>query len=195
MKAITKISITGKSNNHYGACMALHRNTFKHSCGGETGFTLMELIIVCTLAGLFLSISIPTLRNNLYVNQLDTTARKIMGTVQELRNLAVRDHKAYLLHFDIGESEYWHEADDTINPFGDEPKTVSSLPEGVRFSDVQTHFQGTNTSGVVTLWISKQGYMDQTVVHLSDDGGKSLTLMFSPFSGSARVYDDYVEAE
>lgn len=175
--------------------MALRRNTFQSSCGGETGFTLMELIIVCTLVGLFLSISIPTLRNNLYVNQLETTARKIIGTVKELRNMAVRDHKAYLLHFDIGGNEFWYEPDGTINPFGDEPKTVTTLPEEVRFSDVQTHFQGTNNSGIVTLWISKQGYMDQTVVHLSNDGGKILSLLFSPFSGSAKVYDEYVEPE
>lgn len=175
--------------------MALHRGNVIEVLGEEAGFTLMELIIVCTLAGLLLSISIPTLRNTLVINKLDTAARKIIGTVKELRHKAVRDHKAYVLHFDLGQQQYWYELDGKKNPFNEEPETLSKLPEGIAIRDVQTASQGTQNSGKVSLWISSKGYMDQTMVHLSDDDGKTLTLSFSPFSGSARVYEEYVQAE
>jgi hypothetical protein len=155
----------------------------------------MELIIVCILAALFLTISLPTLRNNLLTDELDTAARKIIGTVQELRNLAVREHKAYLLHFDIGENRLWYELDGTRNVFNDEPKTGFQLPESIRLDDVQPHSQKKEDRGSVTLWISKRGYMDQTVVHISDQNGKVISLFFSPFSGSARVYNEYLEVE
>ncbi len=155
----------------------------------------MELIIVSTLAVLFLSISIPTLRNSIYTNELDSTARKIVGTVQELRNLAVREHKAYLLHFDMNENRIWYEPDGTIDPFGDDPEPGTRLPGGVEFQEIQTHSQGSVNQGTVTLWISKQGYMDQTVVYLKEGNNKNVSLFFSPFAGSARVYDEYVAAE
>ncbi len=155
----------------------------------------MELIIVCILSALFLTVSIPTLRSNLFTNELDSTARKIIGTVQELRNLAVREHAAYLLHFDMDENRLWYEPDGTLNVFDEEPKTGFRLPESVRLSDVQPHSQDKEERGTTTLWISKQGYMDQTVVHLRDQGGEVLSLFFSPFSGSARVYEEYLEVE
>ncbi len=194
-KVRTQISTTGKSNN-----LSRHEwPGWKQSSDGkipaEAGFTLMELIIVSALAVLFLSLSLPTLRNNLYINELDSTARKIVGTVQALRNTAVREHKAYLLHFDIDENRIWHELDGNIDPFGDEPKPGTILPEGIQIDEIQTHSQGKINLGEMTLWISKQGYMDQTVVNLSDGDDKKISLVFSPFSGSAKVYDEYVEIE
>ena len=155
----------------------------------------MELIIVSALAVLFLSISIPTLRNSIYTNELDSTARKIVGTVQELRNLAVREHKAYLLHFDMNENRIWYELDGTIDAFGDDQEPGTRLPEGVEIQEIRTHSQGSVNQGTVTLWISKQGYMDQTVVYLQEGNDKNVSLFFSPFAGSARVYDEYVAAE
>ena len=155
----------------------------------------MELIIVSALSMLFLSISIPTLRNSLYVNELDSTARKLVGTVQELRNLAIREHKAYLLHFEIDENRIWYEQDGIIDAFGDEPQPGTQLPESVQLQEVHTHSQGSVNVGTATLWISKQGFMDQTSVHLSDGDDKNISLIFSPFAGSAQVYDKYVKAE
>lgn len=168
------------------------RNTWRGG-GRESGFTLMELIIVCLLAGIFLTVSIPTLRNNLLINELESTARKIIGTVGELRNLAVRQHTPYLLHFDLDGNRLWYEPDGSRDLFDEEPQNVLQLPDDVRFADVHPFSQEKNNGGEVILWISKKGYMDQTVVHLSDSSGDSLSLLFSPFSGSARVYDEYIE--
>lgn len=193
MKA--QISITGKSSNLPLIDNPHLSGAVKRASANEAGFTLMELMIVSALAMLFLSISIPTLRNSLYTNELNATARKVVATVQELRNLAVREHKAYLLHFDLDGNRIWHEPDGTIDAFGDEPKPTTRLPEGVQLDEIQTNSQGSVNLGTMTLWISKQGFMDQTVVYLSDGDDKIVSLFFSPFSGSARVYDEYVKVE
>lgn len=156
----------------------------------------MELIIVCSLAALFLTISIPTLRNNLYVDQLDTTARKLIGTVQELRNLAVRQHKDYLLHFNVEENHVWYEVDENKGPLSDdEPEGVSTLPNDVTIVKIETHSQGVANSGKVTLWVSRKGFMDQTVVQLREENGEDVSILFSPFSGAAQVYEEEVSLE
>ncbi len=170
--------------------------SLQKDCNSEAGFTLMELIIVCVLVSLVLTISIPTLRNSLYTNELNSTARKIVGTVKELRNLAVRKQKSYLLHFDIDANRIWYELDDEEkDTLEEKPETGIEFPDGVTLKDVQSHSQGKKGLGSLTIWVSKRGYMDQTVVHLSDEDDKDLTLFFSPFSGSAKVYDEYVEIE
>ncbi len=191
-RVTTQISITGKSSR--SGVLKFQRNVLdRKDCAADAGFTLMELIVVCILTALFLTVAVPTLRNTLYVNELDASARKIMGTVQELRHLAVREHKAYLLHFDLDENRLWHEPDGTLDPFVEEPKTGLKLPDGIRFRSVVPHSGSAGSSGKTTLWVTKQGYMDQTLVHLSDSDGNTLTLYFSPFSGSARVYDGYID--
>lgn len=155
----------------------------------------MELIIVCVLISLVLSISIPTLRNSLYTNELTSTTRKIIGTVKELRNLAIREQQPYLLHFDLDNNSIWYKPDDGKDLLDEKDKTTLQFPSDIILKDVQAHSQGVKSLGVMTLWISKRGYMDQTVIHLSDAGDKDITLFFSPFSGSAKVYEEYVEIE
>jgi prepilin-type N-terminal cleavage/methylation domain-containing protein len=185
----TLISITGKLSNS----TVKYRYAVKSS--RERGFTLLELLIVCALAAIFLGLSIPTLRNTLLDNDLDSATRKIVGTVKELRNLAVREHAPYLLHFELGEGRLWYEADD-----GEKTEDVSDnrsieLPEDVMIEEVVFSSREKESLEAATLWISEKGYMDQTTVHLSDNGREKVTIIFSPFSGSARIYDEYVESK
>ena len=163
----------------------------------QSGFTLMELVIVCLLAGIFLTVAVPTVRNTLLVDQLDSTARKIIGTVGELRNLAVREHTPHLLHFDLQENRLWYELDGSIDTFenDEQEKKGLELPDDVRLVRVLASSQENASGSTVTLWISRKGYMDQTFVQLSDDKGRERTLLFSPFSGSPRIYDEFVEDE
>ncbi len=162
----------------------------------SSGFTLMELVVVCMLIAFFLSLSIPTLRNSLVTDQLESTARKIIGMVKELRNQAVRDNKAYFLHIELDEKRIWYEADAATTTLErkKEEKGIE-FPEDITLEDVTTHSQGAKATGTVTIWISKRGYMDQTAMHLSEGGDNRLTLFFSPFSGAAKVYDGFVDFE
>lgn len=188
-----QISIIGNSNRR-SVKERLH-----HCCEeiehGYSGFTLMELIIVCSLVGLLLSFALPSMKNNLLTNPLDSTARKLIGTVKELRNTALREHKAYLLHFDITGNTIWYEEDGRLNPFNDEPENLTKLPDDVRLEGVHMRNSEKTSVGEATLWISKKGYMDETAVYLANGEGSEMTLLFSPFSGAATIYDRHVDIE
>ena len=137
----------------------------------------------------------PALRNTLLDNELDSATRKIVGTVRELRNLAVREHAPYLLHFELGEGRIWYEADDGEKK-DDMPENRSiKLPEDVKLDEVIFSSQEKTSLNSATLWISSKGYMDQTTLYLSDSENSKVTIIFSPFSGSAQVYDEYVQTE
>jgi len=185
----TLISITGKLNKS----VLQRRQNLQFS--RERGFTLLELIIVCALAAIFLTLSLPALRNTLLDNELDSATRKIIGTVKELRNLAVREHAPYLLHFELGEGRLWYEADD-----GEKTEDVAEnrslqLPEDVKLDEVIFSSREKKSLNSATLWISNKGYMDQTTVYLSDSESRKMTIIFSPFSGSAQIYDEHVKVD
>lgn len=163
----------------------------------ESAFTLFELLVVCALISAMLAVAIPTLRNNLVTDPLKSSSRQVIGMIKGTRERAVREQQAYLIHFDLSESSIWAEKESEKrleDPEGVK-KNVLQLPEPVRLLDVWTTSEGKQESGQPVLWISKQGYMDQTMIHLGDDDDGVLSLMFSPFLGSVRVFANYVDLD
>jgi Tfp pilus assembly protein FimT len=161
------------------------------------GFTLMEILVVCFIISLTLVVSIPALRDTLLTDPLKTTARKIIGTVRSLREDAIREQQAYVLTFDLAEKRIRYQKEGDQNPekaAGDDGNMGMELPSSVHIMDIWTKSDGKQNKGTITLWISPQGYMDKTVVHITDDSD-TISILFSPFLGSIKVVDGYVDLE
>lgn len=182
------ILITGKLNN---LDLKQRKGLTGHHQGG---FTLMELIVVCLLVSLTLTITIPSLRDTLYSDQFDSATRKIIGTIQELRNTALRENKPYLLIIEVGNNRLRYEIEGSTHFFSDEEEKWYELPEDVEIEDVQTSSQGKMNTGKVELWVSRRGYMDQTALHLVSDERKR-TLFFTPFFATPYIYEEYIDLD
>jgi prepilin-type N-terminal cleavage/methylation domain-containing protein len=167
----------------------------RKKCNTESAFTLLELLVVCALISILLAIAVPTLRNSLLTDPLKTASRQIIGLVKEVREQAIREQAAYVIHFDFTENSIRVEKESEqglVDPEKVKEDTLH-LPEPVRFLDVWTTSEGKLDTGQPTLWVSKQGYMDQAIVHLGTDGDAVISLLFSPFLGTVRVTDGYME--
>ncbi len=163
----------------------------------ESAFTLFELLVVCALISVMLVVAAPTLRNNLLTNPLKASSRQVIGIIKGIREQAVREQQAYFIHFDFSENSIWVEKDakNELDEPEKEEKVILLLPEPARFLDVWTTSEGKKERDQTTLWISKQGYMDQTMVHLGNDGDEVMSLLFSPFLGPVRISDSYVNLD
>jgi type II secretory pathway pseudopilin PulG len=171
----------------------------KNACwlrGNEAAFTLIELLVVCLLLSITMAVSIPALRDSLLTDQLKAASRKIIGAVRELREEALRDRRAFMLYIDMGEKRLWYEKDDEQDPEKrmEARKQGLVLPSSIRILDVWTKSDGRQVEGTVGLWISRLGYMDQTVIHVSD-GSETQSIRFAPFLGSIEVVDGYANLE
>jgi len=158
----------------------------------DNGFTLLELIVVCALVGTMLVVSVPALRNIFVDDRLKSTSRKTIGLINSVRELAVREQQAYLVHFDKARKSIWFEQDgitDKIKEIDD--KKNLAFPVGVRISEIWTRAQGVFSHDVDTIWVSRKGYMDQLILHFSDDEDNVISLHFSPFLEIVKVYDEY----
>lgn len=163
----------------------------------ELAFTLIELLVVCALISITLAVAAPTLRNNLLTDPLKTSSRQMIGIIKGIREQAVREQQAYLVHFDLAESSIWveKESEEGLEDPEGVKKNVLQLPEPARLLDVCTTSDGKQEDGQPTLWVSKQGYMDQTMIHLGNDDDEVLSLLFSPFLGTVRVFGSYVDLD
>lgn len=165
---------------------------------GQQGFTLLELIIVCLLITVSLAFSVPTLRQALVIDQLAASSRKVMALITEVRTLAAQEQQPYLIHFDLDRNRIWYQQDLPESTAAKEqvnPRPTIQMPPSVRLQDIKTGTADRKTSGETTLWINKQGYMDQTVLHLAEDQDTIISLVFSPFFSTIKAYDTYINLE
>ncbi|MBU0663648.1 MAG: prepilin-type N-terminal cleavage/methylation domain-containing protein [Proteobacteria bacterium] len=164
----------------------------------QQGFTLLELIIVCLLIAVSLAFSVPTLRQAMVIDQLAASSRKIIALIREVRVLAAQEQRPYLINFDLDRKKIWYQQDFPESKEEKEqtsPHPTIELPPSVRLQDILSGTADKKTSGEVTLWINKQGYMDQTVLHLADDQDNIISLVISPFFSTIKAYDSYINLE
>jgi len=162
----------------------------------ERGFTLIELTVVVVIIGLTMALAMPRFRQDLLSDHLKASTRRLAGLITNLSKEAVREHKDYLLYFDLSENRYW-----TENPgITAEGRLIAreqavGLPEDVRLLDIKKKGDEIRTAGEVSIMITKKGYLQPATIHLESDKGRVFTLYLKTFAGKAEILDGYVELE
>lgn len=153
------------------------------------GFTLIELLVVCTLIGLMVALSVPALRDAFMSDPLKSTARRTIGLVNGVRELALRTGQPYFLNISPLENRIWYEQDP--KPPEDSRALAGKLhlARGVRIQQVVTAGRDVSTEKQVAVWVTRQGFMHQTGIRLADTQGNSLLLQFFPLVDTVQVSD------
>lgn len=165
------------------------------SCQG--GFTLLELLVVCALIGMLLMTGVPAFRDAVINDTLRSDSRKLIGYINVVRDKGLREQRSYLLIFDLAENRVYHRPEEE-NASGETPedeKKILRFSDNVSIRDLWTKSDGTLDSGQVELWVSRQGYLDRSVIHLENDDGEGISLLISSFLPDVEVRDGYYEPE
>ena len=154
-----------------------------HCTSHNRGFTLLELLIVCLLISITLAFSIPSLRNSLVSDQLAAGSRKVISLVRSSRARAVAEQKDYLILYDSEERKLWYRQAEEEEDQGNRGSSGSvTLPSDVSIQKVKQAGGGSEQNPLNTgIWVSKEGYMDKTLIQLEDSEDNSLNLLISPF--------------
>jgi len=160
------------------------------------GYTLIELTVVIIMIGLLMTLVVPRFQYSLLTDDLKATTRRMVGTIREVRNEAIREQKTHTLHFDFESNRFW------VDSFGmtEEERTIArgnatALPPTVRIQDVWKHGEGKKMTGETLIRCNKNGYLQQSVIHLGSEDGRQFTLVLRPFLGKVKVLEDYVDFE
>jgi prepilin-type N-terminal cleavage/methylation domain-containing protein len=169
------------------------RNIPSPHSAADQGFTLLELLIVCLLITISLAMSVPNLRTSLVSDQLAAGSRKIISLITSSRSRAVMNHEPYLIFFDPAEQKIWYRK---AGDKGDEiiSRHSVTLPSGIRIEEIKQASGGSEQDPMKDgLWISKQGYMDKTLIRLIDTKNRSINLLISPFLFTIETTDGPVD--
>ncbi|MBU0946281.1 MAG: hypothetical protein KKE53_17750 [Proteobacteria bacterium] len=153
--------------------------------------------MVCFLISISLALALPTVRNSLMTDQLASGSRKIISLIKSARSKAVMTRQPYLIFLDPAEQRLWYQeaGGDREEPSAAVHPSIT-LPAGVHILDIKQANSGNDQNALSNgLWISKQGYMDKTAIHLGDGSDKSISLLISPFLHTIQVLDGPVHFE
>jgi hypothetical protein len=147
------------------------------------------------LIGIMLFIAAPQIHDMLYKDSAHTAMKYIVNKSRELRLDAVRENVDYVMHFDLDHSLLWYETSDMTAAKRDEMKKMSfKLPENVKILQVAIVGGGKKSQGDATVKFFRRGYTQPAMLYLSQND-RVFTLVFNPFSGTARIYDRLVEID
>ena len=168
-------------------------NSLKKTAANKSGYTLIELIVVIILLGLMFGLVVPKFRQAVLSDSLDATSLRIIGLIENLRERAVSDQISYVLHFDIRGRELWAFASDAT---AEEQETARErayqLPADVIIEDIWSWSRG-KIYDDATIQFSKKGYIEQSMIHLQSEDGRQLSLELTPFLGSIKIHNGYVD--
>ena len=158
----------------------------------QSGFTLIELMLVVMLLGLMASLSLPLI-SGFEPNRLDASARRLAGTVKYLYNEAAMTGLEHRLTFEIAENSY-HAGN--VNRSGElQPlqgvAAKKNLSSGVKFVSIYQPQRGEQKDGEITTALLPGGWMEETIIHLEDDNQKKMTLRLVPLTGLTEIYEGY----
>jgi prepilin-type N-terminal cleavage/methylation domain-containing protein len=170
-------------------------NPQAHYFAGKTrkaGFTLVEIVVVMALVSLFMVLSIP-LFGNVGTSSLDSSARRLSGTIKYLFNESAMSGREYRLIYDLDHGIYRAqvlEADGALLDAEDQGREAA-LKGAIRFKDLQVPGRGKFSAGQVTTRIDPSGWVEETVIHLENDDGEMLTLRVMSLTGTTEIYQGY----
>ena len=168
------------------------------NCSSKTspnskGYTLIELIVVLVLLGIMLGLAVPKFRQALLNDSLDATSLHLIGLVQDLRERAINEQVSYVLHLDLRKKELWAFATNaTEEEQGNARERAYQLPDDVKIEDIWSWSSG-KMYDETTILFSKKGYIEQSMIHLQSLDGRQLSLELTPFLGSIKIHDGYVD--
>lgn len=193
LKSFFADTSSGKNNPLHSSSsrfpLPVSRKIFRNS----KGYTLIELIVVIILLGLMFGLTVPRFRQAILSDSLDATALRLIGLVQDLRERAISEQVSYVLHIDIRARKIWAFASTATE---EEQETARErgfdLPGDVTIQDIWS-WSGGKLYDDATIRFSRKGYIEQSMIHLQSEDGRQLSLELTPFLGSIKTHEGYVD--
>jgi len=164
------------------------------------GFTLVELLVVIFIVGLFSALVSIRIEGALSGGDLRLASRIIAGQVAGIRGKAAAAHREQVLGFDFGQNALRREEEKDgeaplsgETPGGEAPAVTTMLPPGTRLEDITIGQRGTFREGTVLLRFFANGCVEPALIHLRNEKDRAFTLRINPVTGRVRVYDRHVE--
>ena len=160
----------------------------------QAGFSLLELIVVCALIGIMLTVATPVLRDGLYSDPLKSSTRKLINLIKIAREQATGEQKYCRLGYDSGEQQFFVQLLPRTQGGGWELEDLDiqqsfTLPESVRLHSFSKNGTTETTSDTLQIWFNPRGYNEQAAIHLTNDDDDVMSIHLEPFVTEVSIFN------
>lgn len=171
----------------------------------DTGFTLVELIVVVLIVGLMMGVAITRLDYLVPKYRLRAGAREVSGVLKQGKARAVATGKDVFFEVDLSRGLYWllvafppvDELGKSVEgrPVEYGPVFQRELPDGVQFTDLIFSEKEKVTSGRTRIRLSPMGNSQHVIVNFKNSENRELAFRMNGFTGALRYFDERREAD
>lgn len=157
--------------------------------GSARGFTLLELIVVLTIVGIAVSLSLPAVGSGLRHWRLQGAVREVATLLKFTRNQSVATRRPLQVVLDRSRNMYWLDSADVIT----DPDQASArgirlfaLPSGIRFGKVTLGGRSVGWEKVGFVFFPR-GSATGGRVQILDERGKGYRILLDAVTGRATI--------
>lgn len=147
----------------------------------ESGFTLIEMISVLVLIGLFLSLVTPFVMTTLDRIQADSSVRKVTSLIASARSQAIATKTSVVFQGNLDQHRYW-----VIDPRTEQTSEVMELDRTIQFRGFDDG-EGSQLQGIFSITFYPLGSTSGGTILLSpsdtDSDAPSFLLTIDPVTG------------
>ena len=180
-----------------GSCSNLRIPGHLPLCPSDNNaFTLLELIVVMVLITIATSLAVPQISSFLYTDKLKSSARKLVGLINQSSQLAQRQQIPYVLKYSSRERKF------VVEPEKKSEEKKKQNNEGelqltgtVTVRDLWSYYRGVRNGEEFTLRFNSSGYTEPAIIHLRESETKELSMLIPPFVGKIQIVDKYLSPD
>ena len=144
------------------------------------GFSLVELLLVCTIGGILLGMVIPQVTKSLSHLEMRDTCRSIASLINYAQATGIVQETHYRLNIDIANSRYWltYQKDPLSGGSYERLKTsigrIYHLPQGMTIDSIS--LEDPNLAGQNFITFYPDGGVDEAVIKLSNEDRDNFSI-------------------
>ncbi len=150
-------------------------------------FTFIELSVVIVIIGVFALLVGPRMTGRMRGGGLDSAVKRVAVLGEHAASLASTSGQVHILRIELSEGFFY------ISPWdGDEKESLAphagniySLPDGVRFTGARLEQE--EKYEVLQVRFAPDGWADNAVIVLEEDGGRRMAVSFTLSMGKVQV--------
>ena len=164
--------------------------------GRNSGFTLIELIVVIALLSIMLAFALPRFEGSMLTNNNKKVIRWFINQVQILKQNSLKNRKIYTLNISPDAGKMWI-SDESMTEEALEAASQNgfSMPDNITITGVLYPDGKKISFGNAEIRFYKTGYSDKVIIHIEDDDNNPTSLLIEPFLPNIKVYEEYVDFE
>ena len=152
----------------------------------NSGFTLMELVVVMAIIGALAALAVPAYIDWLPRYRAKKAAMELSGQLHSVKMKAIKENRTLGVYFDSGSDRYFVLSSWGTNAMWDGPTQVGGDDPSERVVDLSDYGSGVRfalTPGGVINFESR-GFCDLAEIRVTNNGGDPVYQVITTLSGS-----------